>query len=38
MRGFYSPHPLGPPLLKRRGGGISKEGLAPLLNALYGEE
>jgi len=36
MRDFYSPHPLGPPLLQRRGGGTNKEGLAPLLNAHCG--
>ena len=35
MKDFYSPHPLVPPLLLRRGGGNNKEGLAPLLNALY---
>jgi len=29
---LYQPHPLYPPLLKRRGGRFYKEGLTPLLN------
>ena len=28
----YLPHPLNPPLLQRRGGGIKKRGVSPLLD------
>ena len=31
---IYQPHPLGPPLLPRRGGGIVFEGASPLQSTL----
>ena len=33
-RGFYLPHPLCPPLLQRRGGGILRRGAKPLLTPV----